>query len=135
MQKGNEMLKAVTIVLSICLIVLLNCSGNGINDKDLETISPEDAGWSSQKLDEAAQYAGEIGYSTLLLVHDGKVFYSWGEVEKNYWCHSIRKPFLSSLYGIYVDNNTIDLDLTVEDLGIDDIPPKLTAVEEKATIR
>ena len=46
-----------------------------------------------------------------------------------------RIHFLSSLYGIYVDNNTIDLDLAIEDLGIDDIPPKLTAVEKKATIR
>jgi CubicO group peptidase (beta-lactamase class C family) len=127
--------RTVTTMLSICLIVLLSCNREGINGKDLETISPEDAGWSSVKLDDAARYAGEIGYTALMLVSDGKVFCSWGEVERNYWCHSIRKPFLGSLYGIYVDNNTIDLDVTIGELGIDDIPPELTAEEKKATIR
>ena len=102
---------------------------------NLETVSPEEVGWSSQKLVEAAQYAEQLGFSALMLVHDGKVFFSWGEVEKNFPCHSIRKPFLSALYGIYVDNKTIDLNLTMEKLGIDDIAPNLTATEKQATIR
>ncbi len=105
------------------------------NGGDLETVSPEEVGWSSQKLAEAAQYAEQLGFSALVLVHDGKVFFFWGDVEKNYRCHSIRKPFLGALYGIYVDNKTIDLDLTMQELGIDDIPPRLTDTEKQATIR
>ena len=81
--------------------------------RDLETVVPEEVGWSSRELAEAAQYAEQLGFSALVLVHDGKVFFSWGDVEKNFRCHSIRKPFLSALYGIYVDNKTIDLDLTM----------------------
>jgi CubicO group peptidase (beta-lactamase class C family) len=119
----------------VCLFFLLACSSALNNGNDLETISPEEVGWSSEKLSEAAQYADELGYTALMLVHDGKVFYSWGDVEKNYQCHSIRKPFLSALYGIYVDNKTIDLDLTLEDLSIDDISPKLAETEKQATIK
>jgi CubicO group peptidase (beta-lactamase class C family) len=117
------------------LLVFLSCSSAHNTSKDLETITPEEAGWSSEKLAEAAQYAGKIGYSAIMLAYDGKVFFSWGDVEKNYKCHSIRKPFLSALYGIYADNKTIDLDLTMKDLGIDDISPGLTDTEKQATIR
>ena len=106
-----------------------------VKGNDLEKISPEQAGWSSEKLAEAAEYAGEIGYTALVMVHDGKVFFEWGKFKKNYWCHSIRKPLLSALYGIYVDNKTIDLDLTMADLDIDDIPPALSPEEKQATIR
>lgn len=46
----------------------------------------------------------------------------------------MRKAFLSSLYGIYVGRGMIDLDKTIEQLGIDDIPPSLTAAEKKARV-
>jgi CubicO group peptidase (beta-lactamase class C family) len=127
--------RSVPLLLTILLIISLQCTRSGTIGSDLETISPEEAGWSSEKLDEAAKYAGEIGYTALVLMHDGKAMYSWGEVTKNYKCHSIRKPFLSALYGIYVENGEIDIDLTVGELGIDDIPPKLTEAEKQATIR
>jgi CubicO group peptidase (beta-lactamase class C family) len=41
---------------------------------------------------------------------------------------------MSALYGTYVNNGTIDLDVTMADLGIDDIPP-LTEQEKTATVR
>lgn len=48
--------------------------------------------------------------------------------------HSMRKAVLSLLYGIAVDKGLIDLDRTLADLGIDEIPP-LTDQEKTATIR
>lgn len=119
------------ILLSIFLVSDLDAQGK----KNLEKISPEKAGWSSHKLNEAASVADTLGYSAIAILYDGKEMFSWGKVRKNYKCHSIRKAFLSALYGIYVDNGTIDLDLTIKDLGVDDIPPKLTEQEKKATIR
>ena len=119
------------IVLSLFLAGYL-----GARDKpDLEKISPEEAGWSSQTLNEAAKLAGELGYSAITILYDGKEMFSWGKVETNYECHSIRKAFLSALYGIYVEKGTIDLDATIKELGIDDIPPQLTEPEKRATIR
>lgn len=135
MRKLQSMLWITTALVPLCLFVQAACSSARNEGGDLETITPEEVGWSSEKLAEAAQYAGEIGFTALVLAHDGKVFFSWGEVDKNYKCHSIRKPFLSALYGIYVDKGTIDLDRTLEDLGIDDIPPKLTGAEKQATVR
>ena len=79
--------------------------------------------------------AEEIGTAVLLILKDGREMFRYGDITKKYMCHSIRKPFLGSLYGIYRDRGIIDLDLTLAELGIDDIPPRLTEEEKTATIR
>jgi CubicO group peptidase (beta-lactamase class C family) len=129
MWRNRVEIAALFLLLSVCV------QATAAGGNDLETIAPEAAGWSSEKLEAAARYAGELGYAAIVMAGNGKVFFTWGEIEKNYWCHSIRKPLLSALYGIYVGNKTIDLDLTLADLGIDDIPPELTPQEKRATIR
>lgn len=105
------------------------------DDNKLEHVKPEDVGYSSESLDDAKEFAKQNGYSAVMALYDGKVFFSWGDVTYNYKCHSIRKPFLSALYGIHIAEGNINIDATLEDLGIDDIPPSLTAEERKATIR
>ena len=112
-----------------------NTTGPCSCDDELEYISPEDAGWDSEALDAAMEYAGEIGYNAIMMLYDGKVFLEWGDVETDYRCHSIRKPFLSGLIGMAVEDGVIDLDDTLGDLGIDDIPPSLTVEEKTATVR
>jgi CubicO group peptidase (beta-lactamase class C family) len=82
-----------------------------------------------------SEYAEQIGSAAVLVLKDGKTVYSYGEPSLKYLCHSIRKPFLGALYGIYKTRGLIDLSLTLDELGIDDIPPKLTAEEKQATIR
>jgi CubicO group peptidase (beta-lactamase class C family) len=67
--------------------------------------------------------------------YNGQVFFSWGNVSQNYWSHSIRKAFLNSIFGIYVENGTINLDDSMQDLSIDDIPPSLTSQEKQAKVR
>lgn len=115
------------------------CSDDAVAPADinnaLEYVSPEGVGWSSEKLADAESFAEQSGYAAVMALYDGKVFFSWGDVDRNYLCHSIRKPFLSALIGMYVDKGDIDLDTTMEDLGIDDIPPSLTAQEKQATVR
>jgi CubicO group peptidase (beta-lactamase class C family) len=105
------------------------------DDNQLECVSPQEVGYSSAKLDEARQFAEQSGYAAIMALHDGKVFFSWGEITKNYKCHSIRKPFLSALYGIHVERGNINLDASLEELNIDDIPPSLTHDEKQATVR
>jgi hypothetical protein len=58
--------------------------------------------WSKKKLDSATAYAKEIGSAVVLVLHDGQVVFSYGDIRGKYMCHSIRKPFLGALYGIYV---------------------------------
>lgn len=102
---------------------------------ELEYVVPEEIGWSSVKLEEAENYAEQIGSAAVMALYEGKVFFSWGKIKQKYLIHSIRKPFLCALYGIYVKRGLIDLDKSLDELGIDDVPPGLTSTEKQATVR
>jgi CubicO group peptidase (beta-lactamase class C family) len=95
--------------------------------------SPERLGWSSDKLKEAKAYAATINTAALMVVADGVVLDEWGETAKRFNVHSIRKSFLSALYGIQVREGRIQLSKTLADLGIDDRGP-LSATEKSATV-
>lgn len=94
---------------------------------------PEHAGWSSEKLLEAKKYYKTIGSSAVMVIHEGRVLVSWGEFDRRFMCHSVRKSLLSALYGIFTGKGQIDLKKSLADIGIDDKPP-LTEEEKKATI-
>lgn len=96
--------------------------------------TPEEAGWSSAKLDRARRRAESIGSSAVMVVDNGAVVAAWGDVTRRYRCHSIRKSMFSALYGIEVHQGDIDLQKTLAELGIDDSPPSLTEVEKQARI-
>ena len=127
------------ISLSIVLILFVGCKDDPVssydNSRDLKSVIPEDVGYSSEKLDEVAEFAETSGFDAVIVLYDGQILFSWGEVSTNYYAHSIRKPFLSALYGIHVTEGNIDLDKTLEELNIDDIPPSLTPEEKQATVR
>jgi len=96
--------------------------------------SPEKVGWSSVKLQEAKAYSETIKTAAVMIVHNGIIVYEWGDTTKPYMCHSIRKSFLSALYGIHVAAGRIDLKKTMAELGINDNEPSLTETEKKATV-
>jgi hypothetical protein len=133
----------ISLLLPFLLIILINysCSSDSepaestIDENQLEYVTPEDVGYSSAQLENAKQFAEQSGYAAVMALYDGKVFFSWGEITKNYWCHSIRKPFLCSLVGIHKQLGDINLNATLEQLGIDDIPPSLTTEEKQATVK
>ena len=52
---------------------------------------PEDAGFSTAKLEAARAYGDEIQTAALTLIVDGKIVYEWGEVNRKFKTHSIRK--------------------------------------------
>ncbi len=97
--------------------------------------SPRELGWSAEKLEKARQYAESIGSAAAMIVVDGKVLFQWGETERKFNVHSIRKSFLSALYGPSVDKGEIQLSSTLADLGIDDNPPSLSPAEKQATVQ
>lgn len=122
----------------LLLLLLILCEpgcASTTESSDLPRVTPERIGWSSAKLEQAANYAEQTGSAAVMALYDGNVFFSWGDVSCRYQCHSIRKPLMNSLYGIHVARGDIDLDATLEDLGIDDIPPELTPEEKQATVR
>ena len=134
------------LIICLCIGFLLSCSGevngpqvnvsgSGIFKADtLEWIFPEEAGWSSAELQEAHQFAIQSGCQAVMALYDGKVFFSRGNIQRNYEVHSIRESFLSALYGIHFTRGNINLNATLEDLHIDDITPGLTISEKQARV-
>ncbi len=133
--RSNTILCIIFLIISILIFFSCDSESPNPDDNKLEYVTPEDVGYSSFELNNAKQFAEQSGYAAVMALYDGKVFFSWGNTEYNYKCHSIRKPFLNALIGIYKQLGYINLDATLWQLGIDDIPPSLTNEEKQATVR
>lgn len=96
---------------------------------------PETVGWSTEQLQRAYAFAQTIQTAAVMIIHQDKVLYHWGDIYRKFFLHSCRKSLLSALYGPAVQAGQIDLDATMADLGIDDYPPSLTELEKTATVR
>ena len=94
------------------------------------------AGWSEQKLAAARNYAASdsIHSSAVMVVQGGEVVDQWGDIDKKIDSYSVRKSLLSALYGIYASEGVIDINQTLEQLGIDDSPNPLTKEEKQARV-
>jgi CubicO group peptidase (beta-lactamase class C family)/poly(3-hydroxybutyrate) depolymerase len=91
------------------------------------------ARWSTEKLEAARKISEAIGSAAVMIVDHGQVVAQWGDVERRYKCHSIRKSLLSALIGMHVETGAIDLGKTLGELGIDD-REGLSAREKAATV-
>jgi CubicO group peptidase (beta-lactamase class C family) len=96
--------------------------------------APEDLGFDSGKLARARAFADSIPTAAVMIVSGGMIVDEWGAVEEKYHVHSIRKSLISAMFGKYVQEGVIDLDKSLEEIGIDDDPP-LTELQRTATIR
>lgn len=115
--------------MSLVCGVLLSIAGCSTDSPDATR-----HGWSAEGLEKVRESAVELGSAAVLIVTDGKVVFSYGDVTRKYRAHSIRKSFLSALYGIAVAEGSIDLSATLAELGIDD-KAGLTETEAEATVR
>ena len=95
---------------------------------------PAALGWSIEKLKKAEEYTRAYGATGVMIVQDGKIVTTSGEVAHKANIRSARKSLLSALYGIGVAEGRIRLDQTLGELGIDDRPPGLSANEKLATV-
>ena len=128
----------IALYATVLTLPILACSDDPVSGESdpnaLKYVTPEEVGFSSTALQEAVAGFEAIGSAAVVALYDGKVFLAWGEVDREFWCHSIRKPFLSALYGIYIGRGVIDTTKTLAQLGIDDIPPSLTDDEKQARV-
>jgi CubicO group peptidase (beta-lactamase class C family) len=95
--------------------------------------TPEQRGWSGDKLRAARAYADTINTAAVIIVDDGIVVDEWGETDRKFNVHSVRKSLLSAMIGIFEEQGTLNLENTLEDLSIDD-RLGLTADERQATL-
>ncbi len=101
--------------------------------KSWQTADPASLGWNSGKLETVTTLCEAQETDCLLIVEQGKIVYSWGDIEHKYLCHSMRKSFLAALMGEDVASGTIALDATLAELGIDD-NEGLSEVEKNALV-
>jgi CubicO group peptidase (beta-lactamase class C family) len=123
-------------VLLLAMVVKAKPQLNGVPGMEWkQLVSPEQAGWSAKKLSKIHDYAEEIGSTASMIVQHGLLVVAWGDVAHKSNLHSCRKSLLNSLIGIAVAEDKINLNDTLEKLGIDDKKPSLTAAEKQATVR
>jgi CubicO group peptidase (beta-lactamase class C family) len=137
------------VCLLCCLSIVLFADAGGqsglVQSKSEETFpgkswkplsSSERAKWSAEKLAAARAYADadSIHTSAVMIVQGGKVVDEWGDFDKKLDSYSVRKSLLSALYGIYSAEGAIDINQTLEQLGIDDSPDPLTKEERQARV-
>lgn len=95
--------------------------------------SLDEAGFNPEAMEQARTYYDSINSTAAMVISEGKVLFSWGDVTKNTNAHSIRKSFLSALYGMEIESGTFRMFDTLEAFEIDDQTP-LTSIEKQASL-
>jgi len=96
--------------------------------------NPAKYGFDAEKLQAARQFVIDSTRTTgLMVVVGGEVIFQYGCVRSNSRVASVRKSILSMMFGKYIENGTINMSLTMADLGIDDVEG-LLPIEKQATI-
>jgi len=132
------MAKRFTLMAFLLLVLVVGAHSQssgvpGVEWKHLA--SPDQAGWSLQKLANIRDYIEQMGSTSAMIVQHGAVVAAWGDIAGRSNLHSCRKSLLNSLIGIAVAEGKINLNDTLEKLSIDDNKPSLTAEEKQATVR
>jgi CubicO group peptidase (beta-lactamase class C family) len=123
--------------LKICILFLLVFTGICAQNPRahwMQYASPEEAGFSGEKLEAVERLYDKNGASALMVIYKGHVLMFEGDIARKFHCHSIRKSLISGLYGIYVRQGLVHMDRTLDQLGIDDAAG-LTEEEKSASIR
>ncbi|RIV71131.1 class C beta-lactamase-related serine hydrolase [Flagellimonas aequoris] len=129
--------KILWMIYSFCFL-LLSCESKaqiypGNTWSSME--NREAMGWPNTACSEFTRFiADSTNITGLVLVHKGQIVMEYGNISENSYIASCRKSVLALLYGKYVDNGMIDLDMTLEDLKINDVT-KLLPIEKRATIK
>lgn len=94
-----------------------------------------EAGFEADKIRNLmAQWKADNPSIALMIVSDGAIVDSYGDLRRRFRCFSTRKSFLSALFGVEWDKKRIDLDRTIKDMGLDDHPNPLLPIEKEARI-
>ena len=126
----------VLLGFSLCFVSMLQGqnAAPAFPHTDWERIAkPEDAGYSSTKIDALRIWLKTLDTKALFVAVDGRVLLDYGESRYVSKTASMRKSVLGMLYGKYVQSGKVDLQKTVVELGLQDSKPFLP-IEENATL-
>ena len=95
---------------------------------------PPASDWDQTKLQAAMDYMDAKGSTSTIILQNGELVAEWGATNLVSSVHSVRKSIVSALYGIAVSKGLIDINQTLEELGIDDQHPSLSQQEKQARL-
>lgn len=95
--------------------------------------APEAQGFSSAKLDVLRAWLKTQQTTALHISVKGRVVFEYGDVRRVSKVASVRKSILAMLYGRMLAEGKVNLDQTVERLGLEDVSPFLP-IEKHATL-
>lgn len=131
------------LISSIVLIALFFSAcipkSQTIKDEPPKTLAWEytqqsETGFNSEEYGQLRNFVvNEMNTTGLVVVRHGKIISAYGDIDELSYLASCRKSILAMMYGKYVKDGTIDLELSMEDLGIDDVGG-LLPIEKKARI-
>src|SRR5271156_3793222 len=115
---------------------ILRISGEVVPGAEWQQILPESVGYSSAMLEAMRGWVKTQDTGSMMVIVQGRVIFSYGDVSHTSKIASVRKSVLDMLYGASVFKEKIkdeELDKTVKQLGLEDKQPFLPN-EEKATL-
>ncbi len=124
--------------MSFVLLIqlLLGCASIYEREPCIFSETKTGAGWDERKLNEAFQLACESRTSTLMIITDGIIVKTLGELDEPLRVHSMRKALLSAIVGQHIgkEPGQINLESTLADLDISDRPHPLTSQQQQAKV-
>lgn len=133
----KQIISLSSFMFTILLIVACTPRSTSIESPKTqawEYVEDAETGFDQQEMQNIYQYiVNDMNTTGAMVIRHGKAIAAYGDIEELSYLASCRKSILSILYGKYVKDGTIDLSLTLKDLGIDDIGG-LLPIEKKATI-
>ncbi|MDR6192462.1 CubicO group peptidase (beta-lactamase class C family) [Agrobacterium pusense] len=78
------------------------------------------SGWSAEKLATMEEKLYPMATTSMAIVHKGEIVYRYGNISDVNYLASARKSVLSMLFGKYVGEGKIDLDMTIGEIGIEE---------------
>lgn len=107
--------------------------GEVVPETAWQSTKPEAVGYSSEKLEALRAWLKVQDTESMMVVVQGRVIFSYGDVAHVSKIASVRKSVLGMLYGKYVFENKIDLTKNVSELALQESSPFLP-VEAHATL-
>src|SRR5688572_23969557 len=98
----NLLLRLTLSVLAAALPLTVPCHAGESADRWKPVEKPEELGWSSSRLAALKAHTDRLGTAALMILTDGRVVHAHGDIDKRFLANSMRKSFMSALYGIYI---------------------------------
>ncbi len=91
-------------------------------------------GWSAEKLAKMEEKLYPMATTSMAIVHKGEIVYRYGNISDVSYLASARKSVLSMLFGKYVAEGKIDLDMPIGEIGIEE-DDGLLPLEQTARVK